>query len=171
MRRAAVVIACLMLAGCGGGSKPVANDSAAAAFVPPATQAPRPLPGQAHTVPLGAYVGHYPDEPVDGVNFFDRTEVATALDGAVTDAGLRRAIVRSSGPRTPVFQVGRRIASWGCEAHDCSNHNWTVLVDPSTGTGEVCEHQGGRSRWHQGGPPVTRSGDCPSENQGQREAG
>ena len=159
----AAAFALLLLAGCGGGGKSPVNDAAAADFVPPATRAPAPLPGQAHAVPLRAYVGHYPDEPVDGVNFFDRTEVATALDGAVTDAGLRRAIVRSEGPRTPVFRVGSRIASWGCEAHDCGNHNWTVLVDPTTGKGEVCVHQGGRTLWHAGGPPTPRAGDCPSE--------
>ncbi len=157
-------LVCLLLAGCGGGAEKAArNDAAAADFVPPATLSPTPLPGQAHVTPLAAYVGHYPDEPVDGVGFFDRTEVATALDGAVTDAGLRRAIIHSDGPRTPVFRVGSRIASWGCEAHDCGNHNWTLLVDPASGKGEVCVRQGGRTLWHAGGPPVARGTDCPSE--------
>jgi hypothetical protein len=163
MRPVVLALACVSLAGCGGSEGKPANDTAAADFVPPATQAPTPLPGQAHTRPLAAYVGHYPDEPVDGVDFFDRTEVATALDGAVTDAALRSAIVRNGGPRTPVFQVGNRIASWGCEAHDCAAHNWTVLIDPATGRGEVCVHEGGRTLWRAGGPPEARPGDCPSE--------
>lgn len=172
MRSAVLVLACLALAACGGDeTKPAANDTAAAGFVPPATQVPAPLPGQAHTTPLAGYVGHYPDEPVDGVGFFDRTEVATAIDGAVTDAKLRRTIVRNGGPRTPVFRVGARIASWGCEAHDCGDHNWTVLVDPATGRGEVCVHEGGRTRWHAGGPPVMRSGDCPSDQAKAGQAG
>lgn len=171
MRATVFVIATFLLAGCGDGGKPLANDTAAGEFVPPATQAPTPLPGQAHTIPLAAYVGHYPDEPVDGVNFFDRTEVATALDEAVTDAKLRSTIVRSSGPRTPVFRVGPRIASWGCEAHDCGDHNWTLLIDPATGKGEVCVHEGGRTRWHAGGPPVTRAGDCPSDKPAAGQAG
>lgn len=163
--RHAIAAACLLLAGCGGG-KPDANAMAAADFEPPATQAPAPLPGQAHTQPLTAYVGHYPDEPVDGVNFFDRTEVATALDAAVTDAALRRAVVRSEGPRTPVFMAGNRVASWGCEAHNCGDHNWTLLIDPASGKGELCVHEGGRTLWRAGGPPERRAQDCPSEPKG-----
>lgn len=156
------LIAFALLAACGSAEPPAAN--AAAAFVPPATQRPDPVPGQAQTTPLTAYVGHYPDEPVDGVGFLDRTEVATALDGAVTDAKLRRAIIHNAGPRTPIFRAGARIATWGCEAHDCADRNWTLLVDPASGKGEVCVHDGATgSRWYAGGPPVVRPGDCPSE--------
>lgn len=159
--------ALLLLSACGGGAEKAArNDAAAAAFEPPATQTPTPLPGQGHTTPLTAYVGHYPDDPVDGVNFFDRTEVATALDAAVTDAKLRRAVIHADGPRTPIFRAGNRIASWGCEAHNCGDHHWTLLVDPASGKGELCVREGGRTMWHAGGPPVARAGDCPSEAQG-----
>jgi hypothetical protein len=159
--------ACAVLAACGGTDAPPANSAAAASFVPPAPQRPTPLPGQAHTVPLAGFVGHYPDEPVDGVNFFDRTEVATALDGAVTDAKLRRAIIHNTGPRTPIFRAGARIATWGCEAHNCGNHNWTLLIDPVSGKGEVCMFDGtsSGSRWYAGGPPVVRPGGCPANGQ------
>lgn len=157
--------ACAILAACSDGDAPA--NTAAANFVPPPMQRPSPLPGQGQTVPLTAYVGHYPNEPVDGVNFFDRTDVATALDGALTDATLRRAIVHNAGPRTPIFRVGARIATWGCEAHNCGIHNWTLLVDPASGKGEVCQHDGGTSsRWYAGGAPVTRPGDCPAEPKG-----
>jgi hypothetical protein len=156
---------CLVMAGCGGAETP---SDTAAGFEPPAPQRPDPIPGQAQTTPLTAYLGRYPDEPVDGVGFFDRTEVATALDGAVTDAALRRAVVRNQGPRTPIFRVGARIATWGCEAHNCDDRNWTLLVDPQSGKGELCLHEGGGgSRWYAGGPPVTRPGGCPSERPGQ----
>ena len=99
-----VLGACLLIIGCGdGGETP--HDTAAKSFEPPATQRPDPIPGQAQTTPLAAYVGRCPDEPVDGVNFYDRTGVATALDGAVTDAALRRAIVRSEGGVLEVLPV------------------------------------------------------------------
>lgn len=157
--------ACLVLAACGKGGASPSNAATAADFVPPATQPPTPVAGQAQTIPLTAYVGHYPDQPVDGIGFFDRTDVATALDGAVTDARLRRAIIHNAGPRTPIFQAGTRVATWGCEAHDCGDRNWTLLVDPASGKGEVCVHDGtgDRSRWYAGGPPVTRPGGCPAE--------
>lgn len=164
MRPAVIALACTLVA-CSG-SKPDANASAAAGFEPPATQGPTPLPGQAHVAPLAAYIGHYPDEPVDGVNFFDRTEVATALDGAVTDPALRRAVVHNQGPRTPIFRVGSRIASWGCEAHDCGNHDWTLLIDPASGKGELCVHEGGQTLWRAGGSPERRGADCPSGPKG-----
>ena len=73
-----------------------AANTAATAFVPPPVQPPTPLPGQAHQVPLTAFVGKYPTDTVDGVTFFDRTEVANALIGAVGDEKLRRLI---DGPR------------------------------------------------------------------------
>jgi hypothetical protein len=152
----------MILSACGAADSPPSN-STAAGFVPPPTQAPSPVPGQAQTVPLTAYIGRYPDQPVDGVGFFDRTEVATALDGAVNDAALRRAIIHNAGPRTPIFQVGSRVATWGCAAHDCGNRNWTLLVDAASGKGEVCYQDGAinRSRWYSGGTAVLRPGGCP----------
>ena len=154
-----VLAMCLILAACGA-DEPARN--VASDFVPPAPQLPAPIAGQAQTTPLSAYVGHYPNDPVDGVTFFDRTEVATALESAVTDAELRRTIIRSEGPGTPIFRTGRRIASQGCEAHACDDHQWTVIVDPASGKGEVCVREGGRTLWHSGGPPVARPGECPS---------
>ncbi|HEU0067032.1 MAG TPA: hypothetical protein VFQ57_07325 [Sphingomonas sp.] len=154
-----VLCGALLLAGCGKGDD--ADREAPAAFVPPETQAPRPLPGQAQTIPLSAYVGHYPDEPIDGVGFYDRTDVSTALDAAVIDADLRRQIVRNVGPRIAVFRVGDRIASWGCRASDCGNSHWTVLID-AAGKAEVCLYKGSESRWYAGSAPVRRPGECPA---------
>ena len=158
-----IAAACLALAGCGSGPETATRNDAAASFEPPVTRRPDPIPGQAQSTPLGAYVGHNPNDPVNGVNFFDRTEVASALEDAVTDAELRRTVVRAEGPSTPVFRVGNRLASWGCAAHDCANHHWTLLIDPATGKGELCVRRNGRTLWHAGGPPVARAGGCPSE--------
>ena len=159
----------LLLVACnrGEGSKDeMTNAAVASGFRPPDGQAAVPLPGQAHTTPLTAYVGHYPRDAVDGVSFYDRTEVATALNDAVGDPIIRRAIRSDAGPQTPIFAAGGRIGSWGCEAHDCGDHNWALLVDPATGKGEVCYHDtavaGGAARWYAGGASVTRPGDCPS---------
>ena len=159
--RVSLVALPLLLAACGSSNTAATNE--AAGFEPPAVQPPKPLPGQAQTTPLSAYVGHYPKDAVDGVGFYDRTDVATALDGAVTDAAIRRVVVRAEGPQTPIFSHEGRIASWGCEAHNCGDHHWTLLVDPASGKGELCVWQNGRSLWHTGGPPVVRPGDCPSE--------
>lgn len=169
MRKIMTLLACGLLAGCGnrGDKADMGNQAVAQGFVPPAAQRATPLPGQVQTTPLTAYVGKNPNEAVDGVNFLDRTEVALALDDAVGDAAIRRSVRSGAGPRTPIFAAGRRIASWGCEQHDCADRNWTLLIDPTDGKGEVCYHDarltGAGSRWYAGGAPVARSQDCPSE--------
>ena len=146
------------------------NIAVAHGFHPPETRPATPLPGQTQTTPLTAYVGHYPRDAVDGVGFFDRTEVATALVGAVIDPKVRRAIMNGGGPQTPIFARGGSVASWGCEAHDCSDHNWTLFVDAATKKGTACYHDaatmGDRSHWFAGAAPVTKPGTCPSGKEG-----
>ncbi|WP_267395693.1 MULTISPECIES: hypothetical protein [unclassified Sphingomonas] len=157
----------LLLGGCGHHDQPADNNAAAAAFVPPPLQAPTPLPGQGHSKPISAYVGHYPTEAVEGVTFYDRTEVANALVGAVGDDKIRRTMTAHEATTTPIFQRGPSLGAHGCEAHNCSDHNWTLLVRADGNTAEACYHDastmGNASRWYAGGAPATRPGDCPSE--------
>ncbi|MGU3389595.1 hypothetical protein [Sphingomonas sp. M1A8_2b] len=173
---AAALLAIPLVLGACGRKDDAANTVSASGFTPPETRAPTPIPGQAQTTPITAYVGKYPHDAVDGVGFFDRTEVATGLVDAVGDAKLRETIRGRSGPETPVFTINRnvgkpgggpRIAAWGCEQHNCSDRNWTVLVDPKGGKTEVCYHDAAkmaaRSEWYSGGAPELRDEPCPSE--------
>lgn len=165
MRAIFGLTAMALLAGCGGGGDPPAPANAAASFVPPAVQAPTPLPGQAQSNPLTAYVGKYPGDPVDGVGFFDRTEVASALIEAVPDARFRRTITSRDVTETPIFARDGRIGAHGCEPHNCGDNNWTFLVRPNGTGGLACHHlasDGGSSRWYSGDKPVVRPGECPS---------
>ena len=165
---AAAMVAAALLAACHkdpADTPGMGNIAVAHGFHPPETRPATPLPGQVQTTPLTAYVGHYPSDAVDGVGFFDRTEVATALNEAVIDPLVRRAIMNGRGPQTPIFASGTRVASWGCEAHDCGDHNWTLFVDPATKKGIACYHEaamGHRSHWYAGAAPVTKPGGCPS---------
>lgn len=135
--------------------------------MPPVTRAPDPLPGQRQSTPLGAYVGHYSDDAVDGVTFYDRTEVAGLLIDAVPEEPLRRTIVGRDATTVPIVRIGSRIAAHGCEAHNCADHNWTVLVsaDGNRDAGTVCYHDAatmqGSSRWTTRAGTEKRSGDCP----------
>lgn len=172
---AVALFATPLLLGACGKNDDAANAPAPSGFTPPETRAPTPIPGQAQTTPITAYVGKYPHDAVDGVGFFDRTEVATGLVEAVGDAKLRETIRGRSGPETPIFTIkrggtsggGTRIAAWGCEQHNCSDRNWTVLVDPKGGKTEVCYHDAARmaarSEWYAGGAPELRDDACPSE--------
>jgi len=164
--RVGMAMLAMAVSGCSAGDDSQ-QTAAVTNFTPPATRTPTPVAGQAQTTPLTAYVGKYPHDAVDGVDFFDRTEVAGGLLAVVDDARLRSLIRGRSGPQTPIFQRGRRIASWGCEAHNCGDHNWMVAIDPAGGTAQACYHDAGtmqdQSRWYADGAPVLRPGACPSE--------
>ena len=125
------------------------------------------MAGQAQTTPITAYVGKYPHDAVGGVDFFDRTDVANGLIDAVPDAALRTMIRGRSGPQTPIFQRGTQVAAWGCEAHNCGDHNWMLAIDAKSGKTEACYHDADtmrdQSRWYTGGASALRPGSCPSE--------
>jgi len=165
----ALWLALALLSACGGGGDRAANDTAAAAFVPPPTQMPKPLPGQAHSNPITAYVGKYPGDTVDGVGFFDRTEVSRALVDAVGEESIRRRFTDREAVTVPIYRApDGRIAAHGCEPHDCDGRNWTFLVAPDGARGEACYHDGetmgDRSRWFvDHAAPALRPGTCPQE--------
>jgi len=63
---------------------------------------------------------------------------------------------------------GARLQSWGCEADDCGNRNWTIFIDQSVDNIEICYHDsettGTQSRWYRGDRAATlRDAECPSE--------
>jgi hypothetical protein len=171
MRILPSLMALTLLAACGtanddpSATTSAQNNQAAAAFVPPKTLPPTPVAGQAHAVPLTAYIGHYPRDAVDGVSFFDRTEVATALVAAVGDADLRHMMTGNTGVSVPIFAYRDRIGAHGCTPHDCAARNWTFLITPDGGSGTGCYHDaatmGDTSRWYDNDKPAVRPGDCP----------
>ena len=134
-------------------------------FVPPQTEGPTPIEGQAHTNPITAYIGKYPSETVGGVTFFDRTEVANALITAVGDEKLRRMITSRDGVKIPIFSSDGRIAAHGCEQNNCADHNWTFLLSPDGTHAEACFHDAAAmantSRWYANDKPIPRAGTCP----------
>lgn len=136
-------------------------------FVPPVARAPTPVAGQRQTTPLTAYVGHYPNDAVDGVSFFDRTEVASAMVDLVPDEKLRRLEIGRDATTIPIFASGNRVAAHGCEAHNCAGHNWTLLI-PTDGDRDhaaACLHDAAvasdTSRWTTRAGSEQRAGDCP----------
>ena len=159
----------LLLAGCGSQTDKTADNAAAAGFVPPPTQAPTPIPGQAHSNPITAYVGKYPTDAVDGVGFYDRTEVSRALNDAVGDDAVRRRFLARDAVTVPIFAMrDGRVAAHGCEPHNCADANWTFVVAADGSRGEACYHDaadmGATSRWYAANAaPKSRPGDCPQE--------
>lgn len=168
MRPLLVILAVLLplaAAACGGSEQ--SSEPSPGNFVPPATQPPAPLPGQRQSTPLTTYVGHYPNDAVDGVGFFDRSEVATLLADLVPEERLRRVVTGREATTVPIARIGSRVAAHGCEAHNCADRNWTVLVasDGNLDAGEICYHDaatmGDASRWTTRAKTERRPGDCP----------
>jgi len=118
---------------------------------------------------LGAYVGHYPFDKVGGVSFIVNPKVLAAVRKTVTDKEILRWVTDpSAGPSDTVYRKDGKIAAWSCQAHNCGDHNWTVLIDSAGTSAELCYHDaektGADSRWYApgAGKPETRSGDCPA---------
>jgi hypothetical protein len=162
-----MLVAALAIAGCGKRDDD-ARAMAPAGFVPPVTQAPAPVAGQGHAVPLTAYVGHHPRDAVDGVSFYDRTEVANALIEAVPETALRRQIVGRDASQQPIFVAGRRIGAHGCDAARCEARNWTMFVaaNGDANGAAFCYHDaatmGDGSRWTTRAGSERRPGACPA---------
>jgi hypothetical protein len=169
MRLSAPVIALLLLSACNrsqavDGSRPSADD--AHGYVPPAVRPPHPIAGQERITPLTAYIGKSPHDAVEGVEFYDRTDIATALVITIRDPAVRQYFHEVRGQDAPIFARDGRIGAWGCAPDRCTDRNWTFLVDTKSVLGTACYHDqatmGASSHWYSGEMPVTRPGGCPS---------
>lgn len=143
------------------------TESNAHGFVPPTPLPAKPIVGQTPLTSIDAYIGRSPHDPVEGVLFFDRTDVSTALVAAVKDERVRKEFREGTGPARPIFARGQRVAAWACDGQSCVGRNWTFFLDPNTSKGEACFHDaakmGATSHWYAGGDkPVVRPGMCPS---------
>jgi hypothetical protein len=114
---------------------------------------------------LTAYVGMFPFDAVGGVTWHDHPMVTAGIRKTVIDAAVRRAMQSPGGPSAPIATYQGKVGSWGCQQHNCGDHQWAVLVDPKTGATDVCYHNaeqtGEASRWFlAGGGQETRPGNC-----------
>lgn len=165
--RAFTLIALVGLAGCT--AQPSDNQNIAANATAAITDAPAPENRSAGAVvrasaPLARYVGKYPFDKVDGASFLDLPIVRTAVAGAVPDAGIRDWIFEKAGPQAPIAMVDGKVAAWGCEAHNCGAHQWTVLIAADGADAEVCYLPDGAETpdWYAHGTKEARTDICPS---------
>lgn len=169
LRLGGAAIATLMTAGCGPGTTPhdpatptpLASPIATPVSVAKSSPTPRTAPS------LTRYAGHYPFDKVGGVAFLDATAVVAAVKAVVPDAAVRRSVLSGDGPGTPITMRGGKLIAWGCETHDCSDHDWSILIARDGGGVQVCYHDAAtmqeRSRWYSAPAKATlRGGDCPS---------
>jgi hypothetical protein len=116
--------------------------------------------------PLSAHVGRLPSDVVNGTTFLADPRVRAAVEAAVTDAEVRRWVLREDVTSSPIGRRDGRIVATGCEAHNCGPHHWSILIDPEGTSAEVCYARNStleRSTWYVAGRPAEeRQGDCPS---------
>lgn len=114
---------------------------------------------------LTAYVGKFPFDEVDGVIFENHPAVKAGVAATLTDAAVRKTIAETEGPAAPIEMIDGKVSAWACQAHNCGDHQWMVMVDPASGATDVCYHNAeklaGQSSWFlAGGKQETRPGNC-----------
>ena len=116
--------------------------------------------------PLSAHVGRLPSDVVNGTTFLADPRVRAAVEAAVSDAEVRRWVLREDVTSNPIGRRDGRIVATGCESHNCGPHNWSILIDPEGAAAEVCyarDTQGDRATWYVAGRPAEqRPGACPT---------
>jgi hypothetical protein len=161
--RLLMLIAPFALAACTGGEKKEEAPSAANATAE--TPAPANIASPAPATDFARYVGHYPFDKVEGRSWHDDPAVGQAVDTAVSDKTVRKWVRDGDGPSTPIALVDGKVASWACETHNCGPHQWITLIDPKSGTAEICyydeEAAADKVRWFIAGKEEQRPGQCP----------
>lgn len=159
----ALALALAALSACGAPGPGAGNEAAET------SEAAVPDPVPARPLLLTAYIGRYPGDPVDGVAFRDAAEVRAGVDRTLGgDRAVRDWVLGARGPNTPVFVKDGKVQSWGCEAHNCSDRNWTIQIDQVSGEVDICYHEAAmgkdKARWYLAdGTRTMRDGACPSE--------
>ncbi|MGQ0660842.1 hypothetical protein [Sphingosinicella sp.] len=146
------------------------NQAAGNAAAPSNATAPSNMPAgngsAAATGPLSAYVGRLPSDAVNGVTFLANPQVRAAVEAAVTEAEVRRWVLREDVTSNPIGSRDGRIIATGCESHNCGPHHWSIVIDPAGTSAEVCYARNStleRSTWYVAGRPAEeRPGDCPA---------
>ena len=138
-------------------------------FHPPANaaQVPAPQPSPSAAADLARYIGHDPFDAIGGVRFLDQPVVTKAVTALVPDPMIRSLVLGGDGPGTPIVLQAGKLVAWGCETHNCGDHDWSILIASDGGGAQVCYHDAatmqGRARWYVApGRSEMRDGDCPS---------
>ncbi|WP_414901129.1 hypothetical protein ACMT1E_14515 [Sphingomonas flavalba] len=117
---------------------------------------------------LSGYVGKYPFDEVGGATFLANPLVTGAVTAAVGDKAVLDWVLNpGAGPSGPIILKDGRLLSTGCQAHNCGDHRWTILIDPAGTAAQVCYHNaetmGEAGQWYSGGKREARTDICPQE--------
>lgn len=114
---------------------------------------------------FGKYVGKYPFDKVGAHSWADDPAVTKAVETAVADKAVRKWVLDDAGPSSPIGTIDGKVAAWSCQTHNCGPHQWLTLVDPASGTAEICYYDESvdaqSTRWFKAGKEEKRPGQCP----------
>jgi len=127
-----------------------------------------PVAAEASSGSLAEYVGKSTAEQVNGIDWNHNPTVFAGIRRSVTEASVLEAIKDTSGPAALIELIDGKVSSWACENHNCGDHQWMVMVEPSSGATDVCYHDAaklpGQSRWYlASGKVEQRPGNCTVE--------
>lgn len=119
------------------------------------------------TPEVAKWVGKYPSDKIDGFSFNSLPIVRRSVERAIFTRSTVE-VVLSNATTEPIRQNGSLLVSGSCEPHNCSSHNWEIVILVPNGPAAICYHDqdltGGSSRWFVGGVAKFQSaGDCFSD--------
>jgi hypothetical protein len=113
------------------------------------------LPAAALAAPpaLSNYVGKDPREKVRGVTFLHHPTVLAGVRRAVPAGDVQTWVLSDDSTSAPIASLGGKLLAHACESHNCGYHEWSILIDPTSGATNVCYHDAttmgdGKSRWY-----------------------
>lgn len=116
---------------------------------------------------LSVYEGKYPADSSLPVSFLEHPLVVQAVEQTVPHTDIRRWLLNPAGPKTPIWIKQGRIHSWGCEAHNCGPHNWTISMKLDGSDPVICYYSQDIARnstqWFLPGRTEWRLYPCPGE--------
>jgi len=107
--------------------------------------------------PLSDYVGHYPYEKVNGVDFLHHPAVIQAVNTTVPDPAIRRLLLSSDYPMTPLKTSRGRLLMPGYDPASAGSVNWALVIALDGSKAAVCYAAGAPvqdvsgARWFYGG--------------------
>jgi hypothetical protein len=159
MKIAAIAALAVTLVSSGCNAPPARNPEMKVQNAAPPVAVASPVP----RADLSRYAGKYPFDTVDGTRFQDLPVVHAAIEAAVRDPEIRRWVLSDKTvPTTPIAVKDGALLSWGCEAHHCSAHNWTLVMRPDASAPQLCYTDDSGIRWFSNGALLAKKDPCPS---------
>jgi hypothetical protein len=99
---------------------------------------------------LSAYVGIMPGSKVRGFDFTGHPSVVRAVKAALHGSAYQSQVLDDHVVLPPVARQGDLIVYTACEPHNCSFHNWAIVLPTSAREAAVCYYDSDSSegaRW------------------------